>query len=257
MSATKLQRPRESGSNAFARSGQENDFTLEFESFPRHEGVTGGDEADNGSMPEPLLPLFPLSLVLLPSTPLPLHIFEERYKEMMGDIIPGRREFGVVLAREGGVANIGCTATVEQVLRRYPDGQLDVATMGRRRFQILSLDDERSYLRASVEFFNDDDAEAAPVRLRGQAVAAYNKLREALQEQTSIEPRLDDPQLSFQLAQFVEDLDHRQTMLGMKSETDLLQFFVRSLPDYLTKRERVLLARRVGPQNGHAKHYTE
>jgi len=257
MSATELQRPRESGSNAFARSGQENDFTLEFESFPRHEGVTGGDEADNGSMPEPLLPLFPLSLVLLPSTPLPLHIFEERYKEMMGDIIPGRREFGVVLAREGGVANIGCTATVEQVLRRYPDGQLDVATMGRRRFQILSLDDERSYLRASVEFFNDDDAEAAPVRLRGQAVAAYNKLREALQEQTSIEPRLDDPQLSFQLAQFVEDLDHRQTMLGMKSETERLQFFVRSLPDYLTKRERVLLARRVGPQNGHAKHYTE
>ena len=256
MSATKLQRPRESGSNAFARSGQENDFTLEFESFPRHEGVTGGDEADNGSMPEPLLPLFPLFLVL-PSTPLPLHIFEERYKEMMGDIIPGRREFGVVLAREGGVANIGCTATVEQVLRRYPDGQLDVATMGRRRFQILSLDDERSYLRASVEFFNDDDAEAAPVRLRGQAVAAYNKLREALQEQTSIEPRLDDPQLSFQLAQFVEDLDHRQTMLGMKSETERLQFFVRSLPDYLTKRERVLLARRVGPQNGHAKHYTE
>ena len=257
MSATKLQRPRESGSNAFARSGQENDFPREVESFPRHEGVTGGDEADNGSMPEPLLPLFPLSLVLLPSTPLPLHIFEERYKEMMGDIIPGRREFGVVLAREGGVANIGCTATVEQVLRRYPDGQLDVATMGRRRFQILSLDDERSYLRASVEFFNDDDAEAAPVRLRGQAVAAYNKLREALQEQTSIEPRLDDPQLSFQLAQFVEDLDHRQTMLGMKSETERLQFFVRSLPDYLTKRERVLLARRVGPQNGHAKHYTE
>jgi len=204
-----------------------------------------------------LLPLFPLSLVLVPSMPLPLHIFEDRYKEMMAEAISGHSEFGVVLAKEQGIANIGCTATVEQVLRRYPDGQLDVATMGRRRFQILSLDDERSYLRASVEFFNDDDAEAAPVRLRGQAVAAYNKLREALQEQTSIEPRLDDPQLSFQLAQFVEDLDHRQTMLGMKSETERLQFFVRSLPDYLTKRERVLLARRVGPQNGHAKHYTE
>jgi Lon protease-like protein len=208
-------------------------------------------------MPEPLLPLFPLSLVLLPSTPLPLHIFEERYKEMMGDIIPGRREFGVVLAREGGVANIGCTATVEHVLLRYPDGQLDVATMGRRRFQILSLDDEKSYLRASVEFFNDDNAEAVPARLRGRAVAAYKKLREALQEQPSIEPRLDDPQLSFQLAQFVEDPDHRQTMLGMKSEIERLEFFVRNLPDYLIKRERMLRARRVGPQNGHAKHYTE
>jgi hypothetical protein len=252
-----LQNARESGANAFAGSGQENDFVLKFERLPRHEGVAGSGEADNGSMPEPLLPLFPLSLVLLPATPLPLHIFEERYKEMMGDIIPARREFGVVLARDGGVANIGCTATVEQVLRRYPDGQLDVATVGRRRFQILSLDDDKSYLRASVEFFNDDDAEAAPVRLRGQAVAAYKKLRNALEEQPPIEPRLDDPQLSFQLAQFVEDLDHRQTMLAMKSETERLEFFVRSLPDYLTKRERILLARRVGPRNGHAKHYTE
>lgn len=175
----------------------------------------------------------------------------------MGDIIPERREFGVVLAREGGVANIGCSATVEQVLRRYPDGQLDVATMGRRRFRILSLDDEKSYLRASVEFFNDDDAAAAPAPLRAEAVAAYKKLRGALPEQQFVEPRLDDPQLSFQLAQFVEDLDHRQTMLGMKSETERLEFFVRSLPDYLVKRERILLARRVGPQNGHAKHCPE
>src|SRR3954466_5309907 len=101
-----------------------------------------------------LLPIFPLSLVLLPTTPLPLHIFEERYKEMMGLLIPERGEFEVVLARDGGVVNLGCTATVEQVVRRYPDGRLDLVAMGRRRFQIVSLDEEKPYLRAEVEYFN-------------------------------------------------------------------------------------------------------
>ena len=94
-------------------------------------------------------------------------------------------------------------------------------------------------------------------RLLRPDCAAGQSLRESLQEQPLIEPRLDDPQLSFQLAQFVEDLDHRQAMLGMKSEIERLEFFVRSLPDYLIKREQVLLARRVGPRNGHAKHYRE
>src|SRR4051794_30991450 len=102
-------------------------------------------------MPGLLLPMFPLSLVLLPTTPLPLHIFEDRYKEMMGMLIPERGEFGVVLTKGGGVVNIGCTATVEEVVRRYPDGRLDLIAVGRRRFNILSLDEEKAYLRAEVE----------------------------------------------------------------------------------------------------------
>ena len=97
-----------------------------------------------------LLPLFPLSLVLVPGMPLPLHIFDDRYKEMMADVIPEGREFGIVLAKEDGIVNVGCTAKVQKVLKRYPDGRLDVLAGGQRRFRIESLDEEKSYLQAEV-----------------------------------------------------------------------------------------------------------
>ena len=113
-------------------------------------------------MQDGLLPLFPLQVVLLPGSQLPLHIFEDRYKEMIGEVLRDKLEFGVVLASEKGIVNTGCTATVDRVLREYPDGRLDILTRGRRRFEILLLNDERSFLRGAVEFFDDDDAD--PIR---------------------------------------------------------------------------------------------
>src|SRR5271166_4997438 len=112
-----------------------------------------------------LLPLFPLQVVLLPGAELPLHIFEDRYKEMIGEVIRDRLEFGVILANEKGIVNTGCTAFIDKVLREYPDGRLDILARGRRRFEIMRLNDERAFLRGSVEFFDDfsDDAEESPV----------------------------------------------------------------------------------------------
>lgn len=201
-----------------------------------------------------LLPLFPLSVVLLPATPLPLHIFEDRYKEMMGDIIPARGEFGVVLAKDDGIVNVGCTATVDRVLQRYPDGQLDLVAIGQRRFQVVSIDEEKSYLRAAVEYFNDEEAGEVPLELRRKAIAGYQRLRDIEKPSIIIEPRLEGPQLSFQLAQFIADLDKRQTVLSLRSEVERLEFLVTILPDYILQRERITLAKRVAPLNGHAKH---
>jgi ATP-dependent Lon protease len=201
-----------------------------------------------------LLPLFPLSVVLLPATPLPLNIFEERYKEMMGDVIPVRGEFGIVLAKDDGIVNVGCTATVERIFRRYPDGRLDLLAVGQRRFQVVSLDEEKSYLRAVVEYFNDEEASEVPVALRRKAIAAYERLREVEKPNVIIEPKLEGPQLSFQLAQFIADLDKRQTVLSLRSEIERLEFLVNILPDYTLQRERMMLAKRVAPLNGHPKH---
>jgi Lon protease-like protein len=64
-------------------------------------------------MPSRLIPLFPLQVVVFPRTPLPLHIFEERYKEMIGEAIRDESEFGVVLAKNEGIVNAGCTVVVE------------------------------------------------------------------------------------------------------------------------------------------------
>ena len=71
----------------------------------------------------------------------------------MSDVIPVRGEFGIVLAKDDGIVNVGCTATVDRVFRRYPDGRLELLAIGQRRFQVVSLDEEKSYLRAAVEYF--------------------------------------------------------------------------------------------------------
>ena len=98
----------------------------------------------------PLLPLFPLEVVLLPGTPLPLHIFEPRYKEMIGECRAGNQPFGVVRAQDEGIAEIGCTAEVVNVTKEYPDGRLDLIAVGRQRFEVLELNQERSFVRAEV-----------------------------------------------------------------------------------------------------------
>ncbi len=203
-----------------------------------------------------LIPLFPLSLVLLPGMPLPLHIFEERYKEMMGDIIPVEGEFGVVLAKNDGIVNIGCSAAVVNVLRKYPDGTLDLLAAGQRRFQIESLDEEKPYLRAEVEYFDDEDVNEVPPELRQKANFA---LRELMQiERPEVPPDKIETlaRLSFQIGQLVSDLDKRQTVLALRSEVERLEYLVRIVPDHITQRKFTAVAKRVGPQNGHAKHIT-
>src|SRR5208282_6688795 len=124
-------------------------------------------------MPSRLLPLFPLQVVVFPRTPLPLHIFEERYKEMVGGAMRDNSEFGIVLAKDGGIFNAGCTVTVEKLLQMYPDGRMDVLTRGQRRFEILSLNEEKDYLRAEVNYFDDEDAADPAPELRNQAVSNY------------------------------------------------------------------------------------
>lgn len=199
-----------------------------------------------------LLPLFPLPLVLFPRTPVPLHIFEDRYKELIGDVLPDRSEFGIVLAKENGILHTGCTAIVEKVLDRYPDGRLDILAAGRRRFEILSLDDEKSYLRASVEFFDDDEPVAEPAAdTQKRAIAAFEALR-ALDDSPPV-PELGDPQLSFQLAQIVEDVDFRQRLLRLRSEPERLRQLVEFCDGYVPKQRLIASLRRVQPRNGHSR----
>jgi len=91
--------------------------------------------------------LFPLEVVLFPGTPLPLHIFEPRYKEMMAECLANHAPFGVVRALEEGIADVGCTAEIVTVTKEYPDGRLDLVSEGRQRFEVLELNQERSFLR--------------------------------------------------------------------------------------------------------------
>ncbi len=203
-----------------------------------------------------LVPLFPLPLVLLPAMPLPLHIFEDRYKEMMGEIIAASEsgetdaEFGVVLAKDEGIINIGCTASVQKVMRRYEDGRMDLLAIGQRRFRIIGINEDRSYLRAEVEFFEDIDLTEVSMDLKARAAMAHRRLlamegREADSSSTT--------RLSFQIACLLDDVDKRQMVLALRSEVERLEFLVKAVPEYMVKQERITLAKRVAPLNGHAK----
>src|SRR5258708_39663963 len=146
-------------------------------------------------MQQELLPLFPLEVVLFPRTPLPLHIFEDRYKQMVGEGLENKSEFGVVLAGEKGIVSTGCTASGGKVMNSYPDGRMDILTLGRRRFEIILLNDEKSYLRGAVEFFDDEEFEAIPDDTARRVLEAYTAMREMEHQEPLVDPEMSDPQV--------------------------------------------------------------
>jgi Lon protease-like protein len=193
-----------------------------------------------------LLPLFPLQVVLLPGAELPLHIFEDRYKEMIAEVIQDRMEFGVILASEKGIVNTGCTALIDKVLREYPDGRLDIIVRGRRRFEIVMLNDERAFLRGSVEFFDDEEESAVAPEIRQRAIDGYSEM-----SKESVD--LDMPQLSFRLAQPVADLLFRQSILASRSEADRIRQLADFFPVHNLRQKRIQHVKDVAPRNGHGR----
>ncbi len=208
---------------------------------------------DNGGMAR-LIPLFPLQLVAFPGSAIPLHIFEERYKTMVGDCERSGSEFGIVLAKEDGIVNAGCTVVVEKVLERYPDGRFDVITRGRRRFLLTAIDQEREWLRGEVEYFEDEDAAPAPPALREQALAAWRDIRAAQNETGQHgygdDPDPEDPQISFALAQAVSDLNFQSTILRSRSETERLRQFIKFAQEYVPQTFYIAKMKKLAPTNG-------
>lgn len=202
-------------------------------------------------MPSRLLPLFPLHVVVFPRTRLPLHIFEDRYKEMVANALRDNSEFGIVLAKEEGIVNAGCTVIVEKVLKKYPDGKMDILTCGRRRFEVVMLNEEKDYLRGEVQFFDDDESEPAPLEVQHMALTQYKSLLESgVLRQVTPEPDLDDPQLSFQLAQGLQDLDFLNALLRTRSEVQRLRELSQFLTQYIPRQRHIARVRQVAPGNG-------
>lgn len=197
------------------------------------------------------LPLFPLQVVLLPEAELPLHIFEDRYKEMIAEVLRDKIEFGVVLANDRGIVNTGCTAAIERVLREYPDGRLDILATGRRRFEIERINDERAFLRGEVDYFDDEDQTLPQDEFRARAIAGYNELRALTADPPLPQSESQNPQLSFRLARPIQDLDLRQALLSARSEADRLRQLAEFLPAFLIRQRRVERVKQVAPRNGH------
>lgn len=172
---------------------------------------------------------------------------------MIGEVLRDKLEFGVILASSKGIVDTGCTGTVDRVLREYPDGRLDIMVRGRRRFEVLLLNEERSFLRGSVEFFDDDEPNPeAPPGLVQNVISGFNELQ-SLSSSNPLDPeKASDPQLSFRLAQDVPDLELRQALLGMRTEADRMRRIAEFLPTYLQRHRRIQHTRNVAGSNGHS-----
>lgn len=197
-----------------------------------------------------LLPLFPLDVVLLPGTPLPLHIFEPRYKEMIGECLTNEAPFGVIRALEGGIAEVGCTAEIMTVTKKYSDGRLDLIAEGRKRFEVLELNEERSFLQAEVLLIPDEPADVQPAE-RDRAIQLHLEILSmagAVQDLSTA----DQTQLSFYLAGSLPlDLDFKQKLLAIRSEGQRIREVAGYLEGILPRLQHAARAKEKAGGNGH------
>jgi uncharacterized protein len=200
------------------------------------------------------LPLFPLGAVLYPGMLMPLHIFEERYRQLVKDLLarPEPRRFGVIAIRRGretGVAgveslyDVGCIATLRRV-EAYPDGRFDIATVGTQRFRLTGLDQTKPYFQGEIEPLPDDEVDPAAAAPLAHAVrVAFRTYLDALTEfggaTVRIEDLPDEPRLlSFLVAAaMIIDLPERQMLLA---EPDTLRRL--TVQRALLSRETAMLA---------------
>jgi len=198
-----------------------------------------------------LIPLFPLDLVLLPGVPLPLHIFEPRYKEMIKECLDAKKHFGLIRMHDEAMATIGCTAEIIQVLKAYPDGRSDILTEGKRRFEVLQTNQERSFLQAEV-FFLEDDAAAAEKADIDTAIRLHDEIMQLAGAETESHKEIETTQLAYRLAGSLPfDPDFQQVLLEMNSEADRMQAIISFFERILPVLQRSARAKRKAGGNGH------
>jgi Lon protease-like protein len=176
--------------------------------------------------------LFPLDVVLFPGVPLPLHIFEPRYREMIAECLATNAAFGVVRAQRDGLTVVGCTAQVIRVLQSYPDGRSDILAQGVERFEIAQLDNSRSFLQAEVDLL-PDIAQAATRAAREECVAFHFEALHLMgSSHAPMHLNLDAPVAYLLAAVMPADLNFQQALLSMRSDaerTETLSSYYRAI----------------------------
>jgi len=170
-------------------------------------------------MPE--LGLFPLGMVLLPTERVPLHIFEPRYRELIGECVAEEREFGMLLGDDEGLREIGTRAVVVDVVERFPDGRLNVIVEGRERFRLVGLTEGRSFATGDVQPVADEGSMSRREE-RDSVLQVYRELAELVEADVD-EPSADSEVLSFEIAARVDfGAERKQELLELNSETERL-----------------------------------
>ncbi|MEA2319146.1 MAG: hypothetical protein QOD44_3335 [Solirubrobacteraceae bacterium] len=194
-------------------------------------------------------PLFPLGIVALPHELVPLHIFEERYRTMIGECIERRSEFGIVWVEDDELRPVGCAVEVSEVLERMEDGRMNILTRGTRPFRIVSRQDDLPYPAATVEFLVDKDEERDPASAKS-AQDAYNDLVEEATDRI-----LDSEELqamtAYEMAATVDfGAEAKQGLLDLRSENARLRLVARLFRAAVKRLDFIERARERARSNG-------
>jgi ATP-dependent Lon protease len=166
--------------------------------------------------------LFPLGIVLLPTERVPLHIFEPRYQELIGECLETEDPFGLLYADEQGVREVGTLAHVDEVLERFDDGRMNIVVVGSERFRVDGLTRGRSFMTADVSPVEDDSADA-DAETAARAIGAFRALA-ALAGAEPEDPDEASPVLAFTLVAQVElPPEAKQQLLELTREQERLE----------------------------------
>jgi ATP-dependent Lon protease len=201
------------------------------------------------------LPLFPLNLVLYPGERLPLHIFEERYKELTQYCLDHDVPFGILRTEDDTLADVGTTARIQEVVSRYQDGRLDIAVEGTERFRLREIHDEKSYYTGDVVLLK----EAAPdpdLDLRERAITQHMKLLELAGRTVRPDLYKDVEFLSYVLARNAAlSGTQKQELLELDSEAARIRYLIDHFESLIPQVEQKEDVQRRIRSNGHFKDF--
>ena len=201
------------------------------------------------------LPLFPLSLVLYPNERLPLHIFEERYKDLTRYCLEHDVPFGIVRAVDSTLSDVGTTARIDRVVSQYDDGRMDIVVDGEERFRLEEVYDRKSYYTADVAMVTDTD-DSVDFDLREKVITQHMKLLELAGRTVRPDLYEDENRLSFVLAQNAAlDADQKQDLLELTSENERIQYLIQHFESLIPKVEQQEDVQRRIRSNGHFKDF--
>jgi Lon protease-like protein len=194
-------------------------------------------------------PLFPLGIVMLPSEIVPLHIFEERYKQMIGECLDQEREFGIVWLSDDELHEVGCAGRITQVLERAPDGRMNILVRGSRPFRLLERIPDLPYPAGSVELLDDDEPDA-PEDVLASARERYAALVERVTDRRPEDEELDALDAYGMAATIEFAPEPKQRLLEERSEPRRLELVAELLDSTLRKLDQSDRAGELAKTNG-------
>ncbi len=198
-------------------------------------------------------PLFPLGLVLLPQETVPLHIFEERYKTMIGQCLEAETEFGVLWLSDDGLRDVGCAASISRVLERADGGRLNILAEGTRPFRLLRRVEDLAYPAGDVELLEDAAEDSSDSAAAAQARERYADL---VDRATDTRPEPDDLEEldAYGMAATVDlAVGAKQELLELRDEQVRLERVAQLLEDALGRIEYAEQAGELARSNGRAR----